>query len=166
MTIRGYQSFDLHPCRSLYAEMTQRHRDIYDDPSIGGDDPGLGFDAHLGQVGPERIWVDEMEGELTGLVSLILDGEQAEVEPIVVGRAYRGQGIGKRLLDHVTQEAEKLGVLCLYVKPVARNIDAIGFFHDAGFSTLGHVQLFKWLGPSAPGQWKKGPDLFGRSFDY
>ena len=166
MAIRGYRSSDLNRCRLLYAEMTQRHRDIYDDSSIGGEDPGLAFDAHLDRVGPERIWVDEFEGDLTGFVSLILEGEQAEIEPIVVGEAYRGQGIGKKLLAHAAEEAKRLDVLCLYVKPVARNEEAISFFHDAGYSTLGHIQLFKWLGPSIPGQWKKGPDLFGKPFDF
>jgi GNAT superfamily N-acetyltransferase len=146
--------------------MTQRHRDIYNDPSIGGDNPGLEFDKHLDQVGDEHIWVAVLNGEVVGLVSLILDDQQAEVEPIVVSSKHRDKGIGQDLLNFAIEEARKLGVLCLSVKPVARNEDAISFFYNAGFKTLGHIQLFMWLGPSAPDAWKPGPVLFGKPFDY
>jgi len=165
MTIRNYVSTDLERCRSLWAEMVERHREIYEDPSIGGENPGIEFDNHLDKVGPERVWVAEADEEVVGFASLILDGEQAEVEPMVVASEHRGGGIGRKLLNHVAEEAKRLGVLCLYVKPVARNEEAISFFYDAGFKTLGHIQLFQWLGESFPGQWKKGPELFGKAFD-
>ena len=163
---RRYRRSDLARCRSLWAEMTQRHRDIYEDPSIGGEDPGLEFDKHLDQVGPQHVWVAVVDGEVVGLTSLIVDGEQAEVEPLVVSSSHRGMGVGRALLDRVIEEAGRLGVLCLGVKPVARNKDAISFFHNAGFKTLGHIQMFMWLGESTPGMWKPGPELFGKSFDY
>ena len=146
--------------------MTQHHRDIYDDPSIGGDNPGLEFDKHLSRVGSERIWVATSGKDIVGLVSLIQDDEQAEVEPIVVSTQHRGRGIGQELLNHAIEEARRLGVLCLSVKPVARNEEAISFFYDTGFKALGHIQLFMWLGTSSPGQWRPGPELFGKSFDY
>ncbi len=38
--IRRYASRDLDRCRELWVELTQHHRDIYGDPSIGGVDPG------------------------------------------------------------------------------------------------------------------------------
>jgi N-acetylglutamate synthase-like GNAT family acetyltransferase len=145
--------------------MVERHREIYEDPSIGGENPGIEFDAHLDKVGPERVWVAEADEEVVGFAALIQEGEQAEVEPMVVSSERRGFGIGRQLLNRVAEEAKELGVLCLYVKPVARNKEAISFFHDAGFKTLGHIQLFQWLGESFPGQWKKGPELFGKAFD-
>ena len=163
---RQYEASDLGRCRSLWAEMTQRHREIYEDPSIGGDNPGLEFDGHLDQVGAERVWVAVLDGDVVGLTSLIQDGEQAEVEPVVVSSRHRGKGIGQALLDRAIEEAKKLGVLCLGAKPVARNEDAISFFYDAGFKTLGHIHLFMWLGESTPGMWKPGPELFGKQFDY
>jgi N-acetylglutamate synthase-like GNAT family acetyltransferase len=166
MTIRGYRSSDLDGCRALWAEMNQRHRDIYGDPTIGGKNPGLEFDNHLARVGPDLIWVAESNEGVVGFVSLIHEGEEAEIEPIVVGAEVRGTGIGHRLVEHAVERARELGVLCLSVKPVARNEEAIAFFYDAGFRTLGHLQLFRWLGDSFPGQWKNGPELFGRPFEY
>ena len=166
MVIRGYQLSDLDGCRALWAEMTQRHRDIYDDPTIGGEDPGLEFDSHLARVGPDLIWVAESDDGVVGFVSLIHDGEEAEVEPIVVSSGVRSAGIGHQLVEHAVEEARELGVLCLSVKPVARNEEAISFFFDSGFRTLGHLQLFMWLGDSFPGQWRQGPELYGKRFDY
>jgi hypothetical protein len=62
VAIRPYRPTDLEACRALWVELVQRHREIYQDPSIGGDDPGLYFDRHLAQVGAERIWVAECAG--------------------------------------------------------------------------------------------------------
>jgi len=146
--------------------MTQRHRDIYGDPTIGGENPGLEFDDHLARVGRDLIWVAETDDRVVGFVSLIHEGEEAEIEPIVVTSEVRSAGIGHQLVEHAVERARELGVLCLSVKPVARNEEAISFFYDAGFRTLGHIQLFMWLGDSLPGQWKEGPLLFGKPFAY
>ncbi len=166
MGIRPYRSSDLESSRSLWAEMVQHHRDIYNDPSIGGDTPGVEFDSHLEQVGPERVWLAIHDKSAVGLVSLIVNGEEAEVDPVVVSSGHRGLGVGRKLLDHAVEEARKLGVVCLSVKPAARNEEAVSFYHSSGFDALGHLYLFKWLGPSEPGQWKTGPEIFGKQFDY
>jgi GNAT superfamily N-acetyltransferase len=165
VTVRPYHPSDLDRCRMLWTELTQHHRDIYNDPSIGGDNPGLYFDAHLARVGPERIWVAEGD-QVIGLTGLIVDGQEAEVEPLVVAATHRGQGIGRALLDRMIEEARKLGVRYLSVRPVARNVGAISFFFDAGFRTLGHLEQFMDLGTPAPGTWKSGVDLFGHTFQY
>ena len=166
MRIRNYQSGDLDMCRSLWAEMVQRHRDIYNDQSIGGDDPGLEFDKHQERVGSDSIWLAEIDGEVIGLTSLIIKDQEAEIEPIIVAHKHRGKGIGERLIKYAIEEARKLKVLCLYVRPVARNKEAISFFYDCGFRTIGHIQLFIWLGESEPNAWKDDLDIFGKIFKY
>lgn len=166
VTIRQYHTSDLEQCRTLWVELTQRHRDLYNDPTIGGDNPGLYFDKHLARVGPERLWVAEREGEVVGLVGLIVDEQGAEVEPIVVAAAHRDKGIGQALLNCMVEEARKLGVRYLSVKPVARNVEAISFYYDFGFQTLGEIEMFMDLSTPAPGTWKPGPELFGHRFEY
>jgi hypothetical protein len=52
------------------------------------------------------------------------------------------------------------------VRPVARNSDAITFFFNRGFHTLGHIELFMDLKPPGADPWKPGPTLFGRTFKY
>jgi hypothetical protein len=44
INIREYRDTDYESCRGLWVELTGRHREIYGDPAIGGDDPGRGFD--------------------------------------------------------------------------------------------------------------------------
>jgi len=100
------------------------------------------------------------------MTALILDGEEAEVDPIVVSTQHRGQGIGRTLLNCAVQEAKRLGVRYLQVRPVARNQAAVSLYHHFGFRTLGRVELFMELGQSAPGTWQPGPKLFGLSFEY
>ena len=92
MRIRNYKDSDLDVCRSLWAEMVQRHRDIYDDQSIGGDDPGLEFDAHLKRVVSDTMWLAESEGDVVGFTSLIVKDQEAEIEPVIVAREHRGKG--------------------------------------------------------------------------
>ena len=38
--IRTYESEDRDACRLLWAELTQHHRELYADPTIGGEQPG------------------------------------------------------------------------------------------------------------------------------
>ena len=166
MQIRSFTTDDLDVCRSLWTEMVQRHRDIYNDQTIGGDDPGLEFDKHLECVGLDNIWLAESEGEVIGFTSLIKKDQEAEIEPIVVAHKHRGKGVGERLIKHAVEEAKKQKILCLYVKPVARNKEAISFFYDCGFRTIGHIQLFMWLGESTPDTWKEGLEIFGKTFKY
>jgi glycine/serine hydroxymethyltransferase len=45
--IREYRDADYEACRSLWAELTEHHRLIYGDPSIGGNDPCAGIDEYL-----------------------------------------------------------------------------------------------------------------------
>jgi GNAT superfamily N-acetyltransferase len=164
--IRSYAAADLGACRVLWAEMTQHHRELYGDPNIGGDRPGLHFDEHLSRAGAERLWVAECDGQVVGLTGLLLSDEGAEVEPLVVSSAFRRQGVGRALLECALERARDLEVRYLSVRPVARNEEAILFYHTVGFRTLGYIELFMDLKPEAPGDWKPGPELFGYAFDY
>jgi N-acetylglutamate synthase-like GNAT family acetyltransferase len=165
-TIRPYTPADLEPCRALWVALTEHHRTLYGEPAIGGAQPGLYFDAHLERVGAERLWVAEADGTVCGLVGLIVRGEEAEVEPIVVSVTHRGCGIGQRLLARARQEAEALQVRFLCVRPVARNAEAMAFFYGAGFQFLGQVELFMDLSSSSERIWEDGVTIHGHPFKY
>ena len=59
VAIRDYATGDYSACRQLWVELTEYHQRIYEDPAIGGDDPGVGFDDYLAL--PQRVssWVAE-----------------------------------------------------------------------------------------------------------
>jgi GNAT superfamily N-acetyltransferase len=167
--VRQYTPADLDPCRALWVELTLHHRIIYADPTIGGADPGQYFDKHLARVGAERLWVAECDKQVVGLAGLLMSERaenEAEVEPLVVAQACRGQGVGRALLARVAEEARKLGVHYLSVKPVAHNQEAIHFYYEMGFRTLGEIEMFIELQPAPPGTWDVEVELFGHTFKY
>ena len=103
--IREYQIGDKEQCRSLWKELTEWHREIYQDPTIGGEHPEDEFDKHLAKVGPDRLWVAAHDSQVVGFVGLIVNGEEAEIEPLIVSKAHRHKGVGKQLTRRVVSES-------------------------------------------------------------
>lgn len=162
--IREHRPDDLEECRELWRHLTQRHRDIYEDQTIGGDDPGPYFDEHyLVDDRPAKVWVAERDGELVGLCGLLLKHGEAELEPIVVLDGERNAGIGSRLAQTAIAEAERLGASAIVVRPVGRNDKAIRFFHREGFDVLDRVELTKPL-TRKPNPPAGTTDVHGRTF--
>ncbi len=162
VTIRTYHPDHLEGCRSLWEELVEHHRDLYDAPTIGGDEPGLEFDDHLALVGPERVWVAVIGGAVVGLTGLIVRDAEGELEPMIVARAHRRAGVASALAARVLETARALDLVSLSVRPVARNREAIAFFHGVGFDLIGHVELFRWLGSGRT--WHDGERLADRGF--
>lgn len=164
--VRDYAEGDYRACRSLWAELTEYHRSIYGDPSIGGDDPGAGFDDYLATSQWTRSWVAVSHSGVVGLTGLLDWGTSAEVEPVVVAEAARDQGIGRMLIRRVVEEARARGYEYLAIRPVARNVAAIRRFHAAGFRALGgHIDLTMDL-TARRHDWLPGASLHGLDFDY
>lgn len=163
LKIRRYQPADRKQCRDLWKELTVWHRKIYQDPTIGGENPEHYFDEHLAKVGPERLWVAAYDSQVVGLVGLVVEEVEAEIEPLIVSENYRYKGIGKQLLRIAISEARNLGVKFLKVKPVARNVQAIKFFYNQGFKNLGHIDMFLDF---CDYKWKPGPKLFECEFNF
>jgi GNAT superfamily N-acetyltransferase len=166
VVVRDYRPADYSACRMLWAELTEHHRRIYENPSIGGDDPGSGLDGYLAT--PERVasWVADVDGRVVGLTGLLDRGASGEVEPVVVTSALRRRGIGRLLIERVAAAATARGYEYLAIRPVARNVSAIRRFYDAGFQTLGgHVDLTMDLASRRHG-WLDGVRLHGLDFRY
>jgi GNAT superfamily N-acetyltransferase len=166
VVVRDYAATDHAACRRLWVELTEHHRRIYEDPSIGGDDPGGAFDDYLAL--PERVgsWVADLDGRVVGLTGLLHHGSSGEVEPVVVAHRLRGRGVGRLLLERVVAEAAVRGYEYLAIRPVARNVSAIRRFHAAGFRTLGgHIDLTMDLAERRH-RWLEGEHLHGMGFRY
>ncbi len=164
--VRDYAEGDYGACRSLWAELTEYHRSIYGDPSIGGDDLGAGFDDYLAYSQRLGCWVAESRGRVIGLTGLLDRGTSGEVEPVIVAETARSQGIGRMLITRVVEEARARGYEYLAIRPVARNVAAVRRFHAAGFRTLGgHIDLTMDLAARRH-EWLSGAGLHGLDFDY
>jgi GNAT superfamily N-acetyltransferase len=55
---------------------------------------------------------------VVGLVSLICEEQEAEVEPLIVASRHRGRGIGMELLSHAIARAKAMGVQYVSVRAV------------------------------------------------
>jgi GNAT superfamily N-acetyltransferase len=164
--VREYASTDYAACRTLWEELTEHHRRIYEDPSVGGTDPGAAFDDYLVSPGRLLSWVADIDRQVVGLTGLLDHGANAEVEPIVVTGRLRGRGIGRLLLERVITEAAARGYEYLSIRPVARNVSAIRRFHAAGFRTLGgHIDLTMDL-TDRRHRWLEGVSLHDLKFRY
>jgi GNAT superfamily N-acetyltransferase len=161
-----YTDADYRACRSLWADLTEHHRRIYGDSSIGGDDPGAEFDQYLSDPARVGSWVAQVEELTVGLSGLLARGRSADVEPVVVAPGHRGKGIGRRLVEHVVEAARSSGFEFVTLRPVARNVGAIRSFHALGFRTLGgHIDLTMDLSDRAH-EWHQGLSLHGLDFAY
>ena len=166
MIIRNYVDDDLDACRELWVRLTETHRQIYDAPYIGGDQPGLQFDEQLTKVGTERIWVADDDGAVVGMIGLQpgYDEGSVEIEPIVVTPEARGRGIGRALVQHVVDVVKEMGLRDLNVHVVGRNAEAMRFYHDVGFDVIGHFELFYDTSPRDKQIWRDQETIAGRTF--
>lgn len=163
VAIRHYHPQDLDACRHLWRELTEWHRQLYDDPTIGGNHPEDYFNSYLKEMNPDRIWVAVVNTKVVGLTGLQLHGEGAEIEPVVVSTRYQHRGIGRKLIATVIAEARRLHVKSLSIKPVARNIRAIQVFYQLGFQNLGQIEIFIDFSDR---KWRKNLRLFNLQFSY
>jgi GNAT superfamily N-acetyltransferase len=142
VTIRAYRPTDHSACRGLWAELTELQRALYEDPDLGGPDPGAGFEDYLTRLDLSGMWVaEDSDDGVVGLVGLILNGRAGEVYPVVVTQRHRSKGIGTALLTHVAEQARARALRQLMVVPESRNITAIKVAHGAGYDTLASVRL-------------------------
>ena len=69
------------------------------------------------------------------VVWLVVD--EAHIATIAVHPQYRGQGIGKLLMDHILQDAVRRGLLSALLEVRAGNQVAIQMYRQFGFEEVG-----------------------------
>jgi GNAT superfamily N-acetyltransferase len=162
VTVRPYRPSDHGAGRRLWGELTRQHQRLYGGATGrdgGGDDTGAAFEEYLTRLDLSGVWVAEHPDDgVVGLVGLIMRGRVGEVEPVVVSAPHRGRGIGRRLLEHVADEARRRGLSSLTISPASRNVEAIRCLHAAGYDVLSSVELTLDLGERGR-QWRDGLEL-------
>ena len=157
--IRPYDASDRDACARLWAQLVEHHRRLYDDKSVGPGDPYAALDDYLRTA---RAWVAEQDGRVVGLAGTVPTGAKAELEPVVVDRDVRRRGVGRLLVDAAIADALAHGAQQVFVRPVARNTEAIRFFHACGLDVLTRVELAAGLRAGEPRP--AGEDVAGRPF--
>jgi ribosomal protein S18 acetylase RimI-like enzyme len=167
--IREYRDTDYAACRALFGELVQHYAEIYEDPSIAGDDPGRGFDIFLARNDRCCSWVAESDAEIVGfggLLDTVAEEDVAEIEPLIVSSGFRSQGIGSKLVHHIAGEAKKKGFRFLTIKPDVRNKKAFDLYVRLGFDMVGQVELFQNLSRKSKRTWKSGIEIHGHQLKY
>jgi GNAT superfamily N-acetyltransferase len=164
--VRPYRPADHGACRLLWEELTEQHRRLYEDPTLGPSDPGAAFEEYLTRLDLSGMWVaeDPTEG-VVAFAGLILHGRAGEVNPVVVAARRRGQGIGRVLLEHVADQARRRGLRELSISPALRNVEAIRCLHAAGYDVLASVTLTLDLAGQRR-SWREDLELHDKSFRY
>lgn len=142
VTIRAYRPTDHGACRTLWAQLVERDRELYHDPTLGGADAGAGFEEHLTRLDLTGMWVaEDRRGAVLGMVGLLIDGRAGQLAPVVVAEGHRGRGIGRAMLEFVAAEARRRELSRLTISPPTGNVEAIGCFHAVGYDSLSRVTL-------------------------
>ena len=144
VAVRSYRPSDHSAGRRLWSELTNQHNRMYGESA---DDGGAGFEEYLTRLDLGGLWVAEHPDDgVVGLVGLIMRGRAGVVEPIVVTISHRHKGVGRKLLRHVANEAEKRNMTALTISPASRNVDAIRSLHAAGYDVVSSIELTMDLG--------------------
>ncbi|WP_406052890.1 GNAT family N-acetyltransferase [Kribbella sp. NBC_00889] len=84
------------------------------------------------------VYVAEMDGVVAGFVTgerrTHWSGDQElYVGELVVSTSHEGEGVGRALIDAVTDHARRLGVTTITLDTGAANMSARGFYRSLGF---------------------------------
>ena len=94
-----------------------------------------------------EILVLKMDGKVVGMVSLLysistaLGGKVATLEDMVIDTGFRGQGLGKELLNTAIEFAHQRGCLRITLLTDFDNDKAIRFYQNAKFSLSKMIPL-------------------------
>ena len=104
------------------------------------DDPSLG-----------RAWLIYDGHEPIGYVILTLGysleyhGRDAFIDELFIKAGHRGQGVGRKVMRFVEDEAGKLGVNALHLEVEQANTRAVSLYHKLGYEDHKRYLLTKWL---------------------
>jgi len=94
----------------------------------------------LGDKALGRIWLVYVDEVPVGYLALCFGysiefaGRDATIDEFYISPAYRGQGLGTRVLEHVKEEARNLKLKALHLEVARRNTTAQRFYERADFA--------------------------------
>jgi GNAT superfamily N-acetyltransferase len=87
----------------------------------------------------DHVLIAEIDAQLAGVAALSYEEEnrRAILWHLYVGAAYRGQGIGRALIDAMIARAKDYNARCLWLETQDVNYGAIQFYQRVGFQWCG-----------------------------
>jgi GNAT superfamily N-acetyltransferase len=138
-------SADLSALADLLAELFALENDFHPerDKQLRGlrlilDDPETG-----------RLFVLRVGGQVAGMANALITISTAEggrvllLEDVIVGKEYRGGGLGRKLVEHVIAWANEQGMTRITLLADRDNQAALDFYRKLGFVASGMTVLRK-----------------------
>ena len=93
----------------------------------------------------ERLWLAEVADRVVGSIALIKHTEtMAQLRWFLVDPAYRGRGIGKRLVQEAVQFAREAGYGAVFLETLKGLTAAAALYHAAGFKLTAAEDRTLW----------------------
>jgi len=165
--LREFSSIDLEECVSLYRQMVDHHREVYEDSTIPYNDEYI--IKKLQRTDDNYIkMVAEKDKRIIGLLTIDIKGRTCELDEILVEKSMRGKGIGTALAEYLQKTALGRGCTEIQVSFAARNEKALNFHHrKIGLNCLGMMQIFMPLTDKGKEQWyRKGKKTVFLGLDF
>jgi ribosomal protein S18 acetylase RimI-like enzyme len=102
VVIRDYRKEDLPAVKWLMLQYLPRFYDDIDESFSESltEAHEKGCDPYCYFTTAKRVWIAEIEGEAVGMMSVsIKRGGSVKISPIIIDEAYRGKGIGRKLIE-------------------------------------------------------------------
>ena len=84
-----------------------------------------------------KAYIAAAENQVAGYLFLFYDSVEATVGNVAVSPAFRGYGIGEKLMQTVIDEAKAKGLEYITLEVRSRNIPAISLYQKLGFTIVG-----------------------------
>jgi len=148
MELRDATEADLPAIVAMLADdMLGRERETLPGPDGAVDTTYLTAFRHMQAQGGNRLLIAEVEGEIAGFLQLMLlpglsrrGMTRAQIEGVRVSSAFRGQGIGEKMIRAALDVARAEGCALAQLTTDARRADARRFYERLGFEAS-HVGM-------------------------
>jgi len=91
---------------------------------------------------PDLFIVAESDAAIIGSVIGGFDGRRGLIYHLAVAAAFRGMGIGSRLMDEVEARLRAKGCLKCYLLVTNDNPEAEGYYQHRGWQPMDSIRLF------------------------
>ena len=92
---------------------------------------------------PKTIFLEAENGELAAYALTFPFGERGDVRQIAVAEAYRGRGVGKRIMQVVAERFREAGVRDWRLEVRANNAAAIACYRSVGMTVLREMEIVR-----------------------
>jgi len=143
VVIRDYRKEDLPAVKWLMLQYLPRFYDDIDESFSESltEAHEKGYDPFGYFTKAKRVWIAEIEGEVVGMMSVsIKRGDSVKISPILIDEAYRGRGIGRKLIERLVQFVEENNLRKIYCTVAIQNTGTLAFFDRLGFIREGYLE--------------------------